>query len=60
MPFSPKNPYSMAGTFAVVLVATMLKEAFEDWFRHKADNAVNRAPAHVLDKSTRQFIDKES
>ena len=27
--FSPKSPYSMIGTFAIVLIFTMLKEAFE-------------------------------
>ena len=29
MSFSPKSPYSMIGTFAVVLVFTMCKEAYE-------------------------------
>lgn len=43
MPFSPKNPFSMSGTFAMVLVATSLKEAYEDYFRHKADSKVNSA-----------------
>jgi Na+/citrate or Na+/malate symporter len=27
--FSPKNPASMVGTFAIVLVFTMIKEAYE-------------------------------
>ena len=31
MPFSPKRPASMIGTFALVLVFTMLKEAYEDY-----------------------------
>lgn len=35
MPFSPKNPISMIGTFVAVLIFTMLKEAYEDYFRHK-------------------------
>jgi len=29
-PFSPKTPASMIGTFACVLIFTMLKEAYED------------------------------
>ena len=29
MSFSPKNPISMIGTFAAVLIFTMLKEAYE-------------------------------
>jgi hypothetical protein len=35
MPFSPKNPFSMAGTFATVIIFTMLKEGYEDIARHK-------------------------
>jgi len=31
MPFSPKKPASMIGTFAMVLFFTMLKEAYEDF-----------------------------
>lgn len=31
MPFSPKKPASMIGTFATVLFFTMLKEAYEDF-----------------------------
>ena len=31
MPFSPKTVASMAGTFVLVLVFTMLKEAYEDY-----------------------------
>ena len=31
MSFSPKRPASMVGTFSLVLVFTMLKEAYEDY-----------------------------
>ena len=31
MSFSPKKPASMIGTFAMVLIFTMLKEAYEDF-----------------------------
>ena len=48
MPFSPKNPLSMIGTFSFVLVFTMLKEAYEDYFRHQQDKTVNRRPVTVL------------
>ena len=43
MNFSPKSPLSMIGTFGSVLVFTMLKEGYEDYFRHVADRAVNYA-----------------
>jgi phospholipid-transporting ATPase len=50
--FSPKNPFSMAGTFGAVLVFTMLKEAYEDFFRHKQDNLTNSALYKRLNQST--------
>ena len=33
--FSPKSPASMIGTFSFVLFLTMVKEAFEDYYRYK-------------------------
>lgn len=39
--FSPKQPSSMIGTFAFVLIATMIKEFFEDYNRYKQDRASN-------------------
>jgi hypothetical protein len=41
MPFSPKTPESMIGTFTFVLFVTMLKEALENYFRYKADKEAN-------------------
>jgi len=41
MDFSPKPYGSMIGTFAAVLVFTMLKEAFEDYQRAKSDKELN-------------------
>jgi hypothetical protein len=41
MPFSPKTPSSMIGTFTFVLFVTMLKEALENYFRYKADKEAN-------------------
>ena len=57
MSFSPKNPFSMAGTFAAVLVFTMFKEAYEDYFRHIQDRRVNRSTAHRYDPSKRSSSD---
>lgn len=52
MSFSPKKPASMIGTFAMVLFATMLKEAYEDYQRFKSDREMNKRPAQVLDRET--------
>ena len=41
MPFSPKKPASMIGTFTLVLVFTILKEAYEDYQRAKSDRELN-------------------
>ena len=53
--FSPKTPLSIIGTFAAVLFFTMLKEAYEDWGRHKSDRKVNRTQTQRLDRDTRTF-----
>ena len=39
----------MIGTFAAVLIFTMLKEAYEDYFRHVQDRKVNRSCTLRLD-----------
>lgn len=52
--FSPKNPISMIGTFAGVLVFTMLKEAFEDYQRYKSDNELNLRKTRIFDPVSTQ------
>lgn len=42
----------MIGTFAMVLFFTMLKEAYEDYQRHKQDKEVNNKLAFVLNPLT--------
>jgi len=39
----------MIGTFAIVLIFTMLKEAFEDVQRHKQDRDLNNKESLVFD-----------
>lgn len=55
MPFSPKRPESMIGTFAAVLIFTMFKELFEDFFRMKSDREVNNAKVDVLNYESKKF-----
>lgn len=59
-PYSPKNPYSMGATFAIVLICTMIKEGYEDYFRWKQDLEVNSAKVHIYDSSTGQVKDDKS
>ena len=48
LPFSPKRPASMIGTFSLVLIFTMLKEAYEDYQRYKSDNELNNRGTQKL------------
>jgi len=43
----------MIGTFAAILVFTMFKELYEDYYRHKQDNLVNNTATQLLDPETR-------
>jgi phospholipid-transporting ATPase len=56
--FSPKSMGSMIGTFAAVLVFTMLKEAFEDFQRYKSDRELNNKITRVIDQTTGQIVEK--
>lgn len=48
-PFSPKKPISMVGTFAMVLIATMIKEAVEDLAKYSADKVSNNKEILVME-----------
>lgn len=48
----------MIGTFAFVLIFTMLKEAFEDLQRHKQDRELNNKKALVWDSNQHAFASK--
>jgi len=52
MPFSPKNPASMLGTFGFVLILTMIKDAFEDYQRYKSDWTANNWECELYDYET--------
>ena len=55
MPFSPKSAVTMCGTFAVVLIFTMLKEGYEDVKRYQADKLINDKNTFVYDYKTNRF-----
>ena len=48
LPFSPKEPSSMIGTFIFVLFFTMLKDAIEDFGRYQQDKKANNKPVIVF------------
>ena len=55
LPFSPKSPVSNIGTFALVLIFTMLKEGYEDLKRAQQDKVLNDKKAYVYDFKTGQY-----
>ena len=52
MSFSPKSASSMIGTFALVLIATMIKEAYEDFARYRSDKEMNHRSTKILENGT--------
>jgi phospholipid-transporting ATPase len=60
LPSSPKTPASMVSTFVMVLVFTMFKEGYEDYFRHQQDNRENNRTVHRLNRVSKEFDDIHS
>ena len=50
---------AMAPPLAFVVILSMIKDAYEDYKRHKADEGENRAPAQVYSSQTHDFETKE-
>ncbi|XP_060681806.1 phospholipid-transporting ATPase IH isoform X1 [Hemiscyllium ocellatum] len=45
---TPTSPVTSGLPLFFVITVTAIKQGYEDWLRHKADNAVNRCPVHVI------------
>ncbi len=45
---SPVSPITSIAPLAFVVVVTMIKQGYEDWLRHKADNLFNNRPVKVI------------
>nr|XP_061802740.1 phospholipid-transporting ATPase IH-like [Nerophis lumbriciformis] len=45
---TPTSPITSGLPLFFVITVTAIKQGYEDWLRHKADNAVNQCPVHVL------------
>ncbi|GMH87334.1 hypothetical protein TL16_g10823 [Triparma laevis f. inornata] len=48
LPISPKDPFSLIGTFVFVLTLSAVKEAYEDVQRHKSDEEANQQKCRVV------------
>lgn len=45
---SPVSPVTSIAPLAFVVIVTMIKQGYEDWLRHKADNLFNNRPVKVI------------
>uniref|UniRef100_A0A4W3IID2 Phospholipid-transporting ATPase n=1 Tax=Callorhinchus milii TaxID=7868 RepID=A0A4W3IID2_CALMI len=45
---TPTSPVTSGLPLFFVIIVTAIKQGYEDWLRHKADNSVNRSPVYVV------------
>ncbi|KAM6958530.1 phospholipid-transporting ATPase IH isoform 2-T2 [Tautogolabrus adspersus] len=45
---TPTSPITSGLPLFFVITVTAIKQGYEDWLRHKADNSVNHCPVHVV------------
>ncbi|XP_048398041.1 phospholipid-transporting ATPase IF isoform X1 [Stegostoma tigrinum] len=45
---TPTSPYTSGLPLFFVITVTAVKQGYEDWLRHKADNEVNNTPVYVI------------
>ncbi|KAI1899812.1 hypothetical protein AGOR_G00065600 [Albula goreensis] len=45
---TPTSPITSGLPLFFVITVTAIKQGYEDWLRHKADNAINQCPVHFI------------
>ncbi|KAJ3584846.1 hypothetical protein NHX12_015341, partial [Muraenolepis orangiensis] len=45
---TPTSPVTSGMPLIFVITVTSIKQGYEDWLRHKADNSVNQCPVHMV------------
>ncbi|XP_026564189.1 probable phospholipid-transporting ATPase IH isoform X1 [Pseudonaja textilis] len=45
---TPTSPVTSGLPLFFVIIVTAIKQGYEDWLRHKADNAMNQCPVHFI------------
>ncbi|XP_055018989.1 LOW QUALITY PROTEIN: phospholipid-transporting ATPase IH [Boleophthalmus pectinirostris] len=45
---TPTSPVTSGLPLFFVITVTAIKQGYEDWLRHKADNSINQSPVHVI------------
>nr|XP_057911303.1 phospholipid-transporting ATPase IG isoform X2 [Doryrhamphus excisus] len=56
---TPTSPVTSGLPLCFVITVTAIKQGYEDWLRHKADNEVNKYPVVVLERGRRLRKDSE-
>uniref|UniRef100_A0A6Q2Y5G8 Phospholipid-transporting ATPase n=1 Tax=Esox lucius TaxID=8010 RepID=A0A6Q2Y5G8_ESOLU len=46
---TPTSPITSGLPLFFVITVTAIKQGYEDWLRHKADNAINQCPVNVVE-----------
>ncbi|XP_032361862.1 probable phospholipid-transporting ATPase IH isoform X3 [Etheostoma spectabile] len=55
---TPTSPITSGLPLFFVITVTAIKQGYEDWLRHKADNAINQCPVHVVENG--KVVGKQS
>ncbi|XP_051697675.2 phospholipid-transporting ATPase IH isoform X2 [Oryctolagus cuniculus] len=55
---TPTSPVTSGLPLFFVITVTAIKQGYEDWLRHKADNAMNQCPVHFIQHS--KLVRKQS
>ncbi|KNC50339.1 P-type ATPase [Thecamonas trahens ATCC 50062] len=56
---SPVHPWSSFMPLVFVITTSMIREAVEDYFRHRQDNEINHRIAFVLNTDTHEWYEEE-
>ncbi|XP_055499958.1 phospholipid-transporting ATPase IG isoform X3 [Leucoraja erinacea] len=55
---TPTSPVTSGLPLFFVIIVTAIKQGYEDWLRHKADNSVNKSPVYIVNSG--RIVEKQS
>ncbi|XP_072913862.1 phospholipid-transporting ATPase 11C isoform X3 [Hemitrygon akajei] len=55
---TPTSPVTSGLPLFFVIIVTAIKQGYEDWLRHKADNSVNKSPVYIVNNG--RILQKQS
>jgi len=57
---SPRSPLTSTGPLVLILSVSAIKEAYEDWYRHKEDKKMNQKLVFCYDEDQKKFTKKQT